>query len=546
MKQKITPEHYRDLLLALQQTSFIEWIIQNKIKNERGEELEFRKHLFMYDIYNDWSPRQAIVKSSQIGGSVMMVLKAFYAAGMKNYNVIYTLPSFDFVRKFVPDKVGKVVEKNINTLGVWLKSGQKDTLDQKQVNDRTIYFDSAFEHESNIGTSSKGISLTSDLNIHDESNRSSLAIMSQYESRLDYSEYKGIWMFSNPTYPNVGVSEWWNRSDQKHWFIKCNHCNYQQYMDWELNVDYELEQYVCQKCHKVLTDENRRVGQWVRKWENKDISGYWINQMMAPWKSAKDLIKLEDEKSKQYFYNFALGLPYAGSDVVVDRDLILKNITTKESSKTNVCIGVDVGLVKHVVIGTPYGVFKIFTTPDWKVIEQEFLKYDATMVIDALPDLTIPRELVQKYRGKVFINYYKEGTIAKKESQFKKDDKYGVVFTDRTRMIELAVDGLAKGITKFHLKSEELNEFIKHWESMYRYTDSDRQGNPVVRWESANNVDHFVHSYLYYLIAIEKASSTGGAIFQDSVQTHGTEAYNPQAPSITEFMGKPDKDWRYI
>lgn len=542
----MTDEKYKQLLLELQKTNFIEWIIQNKIKNERGEEIEFHKHLFMYDIYNDWSPRQAIVKSSQIGGSVMMVLKAFYSAGMKNYNVIYTLPSFDFVRKFVPDKVGKVVEKNIDTLGVWLKQGQKDTLDQKQVGDRTIYFDSAFEHESAIGTSSKGISLTSDLNIHDEANRSSLAIMNQYESRLDYSEYKGIWMFSNPTFPNIGVSEWYNRSDQKHWFITCDHCKHKQYLDWAKNVDYKLEQYICQKCEKVITDENRRVGQWVKKWQGKDISGYWINQMMAPWKSCKDLIELEKTKSKQYFYNFALGMPYAGSDVVVDRDLILKNITTRESSKDNVCIGVDVGLIKHVVIGTPYGVFKVFTTTNWDDIEREFLKYDATMVIDALPDLTVPRQLVKKYRGKVFINYYKEDTIGKSETKFKKDENYGVVFTDRTRIIELAIDKLITGDTRFHLTPDDLGEFITHWQSMYRYTDTDRQGNPVVRWESANNVDHFVHSFLYYLIAVEKAKSGEGAVFLDeNSKIHGQASYNPQAPSIEEFIGKPKIDWRY-
>lgn len=546
-------QKYKQLLKAVQKENIIEFIEQNDIKNERGDPIEFHDHFFLYDIYRDWSPRQAIVKSSQIGGSLMMVQKVLYAAKHKGFNVIYTLPSYNFIRKFVPDKVNKFIDRNKKTIGEWV-GGKKDTLDQKQIGENTIYFDSAFAHESQIAETSQGIALTADLLVHDESDRSSLKIIKQYRSRLDYSKYKGIWMFSNPTYPNVGVSTLWNRSDQKHWFIKCNHCNHEQYLDWPKNVDKEREIYICEKCNKELSDEARRVGRWVAKWSNRDISGYWINQLMAPWKSAKELIDIEKDPdtSKQYFYNFVLGKPYQGSDVVVDKDLILKNTTNRPSSKENVCIGVDTGLKKHVVVGTPYGIFQTFSTKDWGVIEDIRNKYDATMVIDALPDLTKPRELVQEYRGKVFINYFKEGMKENEPIIFKKKDKYGVVESDRTRMIERFIDKLIKGEIKFHMQPSELEEYIAHWEDMYRVETKDRMGNPIPRWDSGGN-DHFTFSSIYYLIASEKATiGKGATIREKGTRFSGKKSFEiddeGQIPAVTreEFEGKPKKDWRYI
>jgi ssDNA-binding Zn-finger/Zn-ribbon topoisomerase 1 len=349
--------------------------------------------------------------------------------------------------------------------------------------------------------------------------------------------------------PGYGVDKYWNQSDQKHWFIKCSNCNYEQFMDWEKNVDRELGQYVCQKCHKVLTDENRRVGRWVKKWSDKEISGYWINQMMVSWLSCKELLNTEANKDKQYFNNFILGIPYRGSDIVVNRDLILRNITQWRSTKTDVAIGVDVGMTKHVVVGTPYGIFQIFKTNSWEEIENVFLKYDATMVIDALPDLTEPRRLMEKYKGRVFLNFYKADAFKKEIFTYQKEKQYGYIRTDRTRMIQRAIDDLTAGDIKFHLRPEELGEYIEHWESLSRLQEEDKLHNPVIRWESATGVDHFVHATVYYLIASGRAG-VEGAVFKERTRKLGRESYfvdeNGRIPAMRIEEDKPKKDWRYV
>lgn len=535
-------QDYRNLLTAAQNDSVIEWIEQNGIVTERNEPIEFRQHYFLYDIYNDWTPIQAIPKAAQIGFSTLAILKTLFASSKKKHNIIYTLPTVGDANQFVSEKVNRMIVLN-PIISALIKD--KDNLEQKQVGERFIYYRGTF-------TEKAALMFSSDLNVYDEEDRSDSKVIDQYESRLQFSTYKGQWHFSNPSYPNVGSHKFWLLSDQKHWFVKCSHCHREQYLDWESNVDLERGIYICQYCHNELTDEDRRVGRWIKKWQDKDISGYWINQMMACWLSAKDLIKAYHEKPKDYFYNFVLGMPYIGSDIVVDADLILRNTTEEVSTKQDFCIGVDSGLTKHVVAGTPFGITHVFTEKDWDPIVNFFKAHDGVMVIDALPDLTVPRQLVKTFKGRVFINYFKEDTRRLGPIEFKKDKEYGIVMSDRTRLIQMAVDELAGGNLKFHLRPEELGEYIEHWKSMYRKEDEDRIHNPVIRWESSTNVDHFVFATVYFLIASARRLQGEGATIKDNFRRlRGKESYfvssSNTIPAINfkEIIGEEKRDWRY-
>ena len=357
------------------------WTVHNSFKTERGDLFEFKDHRFLKDIFDDWTPEQTCRKSSQIGFSNMVIVKAMHAAKYRGYNVIYTLPTTSDMSQFVSSKVNAILGHNplLSEL-----TRDKDSIVQKKVGDAYIYYRGTFSQktEKEKSESHVGIMLSSDLNIHDESDRSDQTILEQYESRLDASKYKGLWYFSNPTNPFTHSQKKWAISDQKHWFIKCSHCNHWQYLDFFKNI--KNGKYVCQKCHKELTDDDRRGGQWVRKYKGKSVSGYWINHLMCPWIPAS---KIEDQaktKTKQFLYNFVLGLPYIGSDVVVDKTVILRAIERVENTKEYNCIGVDQGLKKHYAIGNKEGIFKVGVVDDWADIEFLMKKYDVqTAVFDA-------------------------------------------------------------------------------------------------------------------------------------------------------------------
>jgi hypothetical protein len=58
---------------ALAQLSIHAWIQENKIKNEKGDAIDFTNHLFLYDIYRDQSAHLTSMKGAQVGFSTLAV-----------------------------------------------------------------------------------------------------------------------------------------------------------------------------------------------------------------------------------------------------------------------------------------------------------------------------------------------------------------------------------------------------------------------------------------------------------------------------------------
>ena len=527
-------EQLRKIQQAMWMFSPYVWVKHNKIKNEKGKELEFKDHKFLKDVYDDWNPVQTVRKASQIGFSVMEMLKTLNAAKYRGWNVIYTLPTFSDVNELVGSKTNALISMN-PILQQWTKD--KDSITQKKVGNGFVYYRGTFSNKSEKSKmeSGVGIMLSSDLNVHDECDRSDEEIMIQYESRLANSEYGGRWYFSNPTHPNTLSQKIYAKSDQKHWFIKCEHCNHWQYLDFWKNI--KNGKYVCQKCQRELSDETRRNGQWVKRFK-KDISGYWISHLMCPWIPASKIEEEFNNKSKQYFYNFILGLPYIGSDVVVNKDIILRNVDlTKPNFQERNVMGVDQGLKKHYVIGNQQGIFKIGCVEDWADIEKLIKIYDiGCAVFDALPDLTEPRKLRNKYPGKVWLNYYKKEV--KKADFIKWEDKTHTVYSDRTKIIQQNIDDLIEKRTRFQIEPSGLTDYIRHWESVYKITEEDNMGIERDFWETSGTEDHYVHATNYWRIALERFTQGGGGI----KSWEENETRDPTiAPEISKILEQNQK-----
>lgn len=429
--------------------------------------------------------------------STMTILKAIYAARYKRMNIIYTLPSQTDASEFVSSKVNKII-----MLSPFLKGlvKDKDTMYLKQVGDSVIFFKGTMsgKQKDEKSQSSTGIMISSDLNIHDEADRSDQAIIEMYESRLDFSKYKGRWYFSNPTVPNVGSHRLFLESDQKHFFHRCSRCNNYITLEWnEYCVDRERRCYLCPRCGRALREEDRRKGWWVKKYPEKTgVSGYWINQMISPWKSCKDLLAKELSTSKAHFYNFCLGLPYLGSEIAITREVLINNLvggSTSDLKKGEVAIGVDNGIMKHYVVGNAKGIYLVGKTTNWDEIENLRNKWDATMVIDALPYPKIPYEWTKKYQKKVYANYYKKDKDDTTVIRFGRKEKRGMVYSDRNKLFDEVINLIYDGKIKYHFSENKLTDtgYIKHWESMYMGEQETQMGIKTMSWMSTNNDDHF-------------------------------------------------------
>jgi len=473
------------------------WVKENNFVNEKGELITFNNHLFQWQIFADMNPEQVVKKCAQVGISVLMNLKAFHLAKYRGITTIYTMPSDTDIWEFVKTKTDKIYTSNPELK----KDLVSDNISLKQIGNRFIYYKGTISKSASIST-------TADLLLHDELDRSSLEIIEQYRSRISASKYKGIWKISNPSLTGVGVDEDWARSDKKEWFIKCKGCGEEQTLNWDDNVDEIKGIYVCKSCGRELSDRERRAGQWKPTAEGR-ISGYHISQMMASWLSAKDLIKEKDERGIEYFYNFVLGEPYSVGDALDFRRIIEECWTSEPQDKDPFYMGIDIGKVKHYVIGSAKGIFKIGKCESREELEDLLRRYNPRYVIDAGPERTWAEEIRKKFPKGIlcFLNRKNDAKAIVEWGGEKNTDedrkKVGYVFVDRNRALDQMIYEMSRGEIMYSVESRTLEQYIQHWLVMRRIIEESKQNKRYV-WSSTITENHYVFSTLYYWLARQR------------------------------------------
>lgn len=534
------------------------WIKKYQIKNERGFPIEFEKRKFLWDIYNDLSPLQVLLKPPQIGATVMHTIKSLWVAQKLKRQIIYTLPTQSDIQDMVGGAVNRIIAQNPILLQ-WVKD--HDTVEQKSVGDSMIFYRGTF-------TTKQAMMIPSGLNIHDEVDASDPAVITQYETRLQAQEDGGWrWYFSHPSLAGHGVDLYWEQSDKKEWFITCNKCKHEQILTWPESINIAEGNYICKNCLRPLTVEERIKGTWKATSEG-DFSGYHISQLMLYNKSAKDIIAAFNDpmKDKQYFWNYVLGLPYIASDSKIYPHEVLKNVIPDTNAQEGtIIIGVDTGLPWHITCANKDGVFYyerlkdigaqgVPSDYDPKNRIRELLRRwpKSYVVSDQGGDLTPMRILQQEFPGRVFLCYYRKDKKTQEVIDWGTGDKYGEIYVDRNKMIQIIVEQMRDiGRIRLHGEVEDWKEFASHFGNIYREIvvvkqtkdkdDRTLYGNEYV-WKR-NGPDHFVHSLLYALVGLDKYSGDQATIVNsDPLQglPVGRIFSNPSPEQLQRAMGPVD------
>lgn len=481
------------------------FIKKYQIKNEAGLPIEFDKHFFLRDIYNDTSRFQVVLKPPQIGMTVLQLLKTLWMAKMKHIDIIYTLPTSGDVTDMAGGKINRIIAQN-PILNSWIKD--HDTVEQKAVGENIIYYRGTF-------TTKQAMMVSSKLNVHDEVDASDASVITQYETRLEAQADGMRWYFSHPSIAGHGVDIHWQNSDKKEWFITCPTCKNEHIMTFPDSIDMLKKVYICKACKAVLPDNARTYGEW-RPTAKGVFSGYHISQMMCSWISAENIIEKYNDpnKDKQYFWNYVLGLPYVGSENKIEPEIILRNTTTLVNSQENrIVIGVDTGLPIHYVLLNAQGVFyngKCNPPSErydpYDTLESYLVRFPMSILVaDQGGDLIGIRRLQAKYPGRVFLCYYRRDRKSKDMIKWGEHEDFGTVVVDRNRMIQMIVEQMRDtGRFRLNGSKEDWDEFAKHFGNIYRVAKETPFGVEY-SWER-NGPDHFVHALLYGLVGMDKYS----------------------------------------
>ncbi len=526
--------------------SILGWVLHNQLKTENGKPFDLKTHAFWIDVLCDWSPNIAMLKAAQGGGTTLFLDKALYAIPKFGLNAVYTMPTSSDVQDLVSGKLNPIINNN-PFLQELIKD--KDSVEQKRIGDHTIYFKGTW-------TDRAALSFSSDLNIHDEEDRSKLPVVEQYASRQQHSRFKWNWRFSNPSTPGHGVHKYWLMSDQKHWFIRCNNCDKEQFLSWPESIDQELQEYVCKFCRGVLSEDARRKGRWVPiKYDKKpEYSGYWFNLMMAPWVSAEDILKLYRTKSLEYFYNFVLGLPYAGSGNKLNEEEFFANLQPAlEHYDDPIVIGIDPGLPNWYVIGNKSGIFFHGHCDGWEEIKALMKRFPKAIAIcDQGGDLYGPRELREEFKGRVYLCWFRQDRKTMRLVEWGKGKDQGAVIADRNRCIQQVMDEFRTQRMPIYGNKEDWMQVWEHFSHMYKHTETDEEtGQEKFEWKRSG-ADHLALCITYWRIGMTKYENdegkrtTGGMTLNDIVNVRVGPEVDFNGGMRLPPAGKEPVDWRNV
>lgn len=466
----------------LEASSALAWVVLNHFVNENQQPIEFRNHRFMIDIYSDQSPDIVCRKSAQVGFSVFSILKSFHELKYEHRNVIYALPTKNVVQDFVVPKVNPLILSN-NSIA---KGMGGDSVSLKKFGNRFVYFKGGSEREA--------ISVSADTLVIDEYDRMpDHSVVTMFDSRLQAAASPRRRRFSNPSSVGFGVDALYKDSDQMVWFVNCSHCKYTAYMDFEREVgwidaqgehfthyiDKKQRRYTCGSCGEEIYDDDRRNGRWVAKHPGHKRRGYWISQMMAPWVTAERILDQEEEMDIATFHAFVLGKAYTPSDMIVNRETILRATAPSNISRFNVAMGIDQDAGgQYYVCMTQQGIFEHGYVHSWEEIEHIKLMYNATVVCDPNPYSAMPKQLAEKYTD--WYNCYFHNLEGQSAIQWKHKEQ--IVWADRTRVLDIRANEITAAKMLYRERPHQLEDVIKHWNNLYRTTVEDENGKSKSTW----------------------------------------------------------------
>lgn len=529
--------------MQLSDISIHAFIQENNIKNETGVPIDFKDHMFLFDIYRDFSPKLVVMKAAQVGATTMEVIKTMWGVKNKGLDAIYTLPTYEDVNTMVGSKVNRIIAQN-PVLQLW--TYDRDTIDQKQIGDHYIHFRGTW-------TQKAAIMVSSDWNLYDEIDASKPDVVEQYATRLQHSKYKYEHYFSHPSAQGTGIDKYWEKSDQKHWFIKCDGCLQEQYLSYPESINEELQAFVCKVCGERISDDARRRGRWVAKYKNREYSGYWVPLLICPWVSAKEILSYHKDKSEEYFYNKVLGQPFVGGGNKLTRTAFTQNLTDENlypDASERVVMGLDTGTHLYYVLGGEKGLFHYGVAKDYTEIEDLMARWPRmTVICDQMGDLIGSRALREKYPGRVWLCLFGEDRKTKELVRWGKSDETGAVIADRNRMLQLVVDEFTSGRVSVMGTEEDWDEYLIHWNNLTRVKEYDSVTNQLKskKWIK-NGQSDFPFATAYWRIGMMRFSDNGSVLRSaESLKAKKALEIQPDGkanfPNPFDPKNKP-KDWR--
>ena len=189
-----------------------------------------------------------------------------------------------------------------------------DTAGLKRIGDAHLYLRGM---QSSVGMKS----VPADMVVFDELDETAPAAKAMARERLAHSDYKRVIELSNPSLPDYGIDEQYQKSDQRHWTLKCPACGRWTALDKEFPVKLGQEVRIIQPrsdgsfyraCPQCCAELDLDAGEWVADWPDRSIHGYRISQLLSAKVDPGEILhEYRTARFPDRFFNLKIGITWA-------------------------------------------------------------------------------------------------------------------------------------------------------------------------------------------------------------------------------------------
>ena len=346
-----------------------------------------------------------------------------------------------------------------------------------------------------------------------------------------------VLMLSTPTIEkdDYGIFGYYATSSQEHFFFPCPHCGRLIELTPEDNLEVgdpiSKSFYFCNLCKGVLQHTEKPSyldkGIFVPSVSNADpeVRGFTVSQLYSsayagkPEEIASAIVQAETDPAKeQELHNSKFGRPHTVAGARLSESDLDRVIKADVAAGPIITMGVDVGTVIYVDVSA----FKVTsrgndindTTIRRSILRtkvREFDELDPFMrkygvhfcVVDRHPETRLAFQFAMRFWGRVLLCMYGNGLTGRQVSIGPEAEK--TVTVDRTSWLDCFFNRIRNNTLTAAALSDE---YRLHLKNLVRHYDTDRYGNPIVRYINIGP-DHYAHASTYAEIALLFAKGVG-------------------------------------
>lgn len=510
-----------------QNMSVSNWVEKNTTLRRQPFTLE--RYPFQREILDDMHPRLACVKPSQIGLSEIQIRKVLaFLYRKQGTTCIYSMPS-----KRLRDVLSNTRIQTILDDGKIFNTGevQKRSVELKQIGSSFLVLP--------VATEDAATSISADFVVVDEVDLTDEAVLGLFFSRLQNSDHAIRQDFSTPTFEDYGIDASYKATDQREYMIKCDCCNHWQVPRFTKDfvripglsdridlheitgeiaegLDLLAAEVVCEKCERPL-DLHRGQREWValrptitarRGYQVRPFSTHRITISYI----VAQLLEYQRRNYMRGWYNTVLGETYHDANTRLQLSDISaclgekEYISDEELKNYDLFLGIDVGALCHVVIGT-FGqgsfdrprVLRTLVVSSKNIVTwvEDFCKEYRVVsgAMDRFPYTPTSEDVQLVSKGKIYPTGYGQAANIVHKDDAEIGENYFMV--NRTWIL----DQVQKKVKQHQFVIEGYSvwkETIKdHLQNMVR----DEQPEKPAIWRKLDKDDHFFHAIAFFLFS---------------------------------------------